>query len=133
MKLFAIITAGLMTAGTGAYFLHQGECPLSKSCPVAKSGGCCESTPSCCEVPCASCATSCSDCCVVCEECCSAGVLTSVSAKADCCSTGDVCCVAGAACCLGATSAKAEEEDCPFCVSPTNVVTKAAVAGASRK
>lgn len=49
MKLFAIITAGLMATGGAVYFYstslcsQSGGCPLSSmsTAPVAKTGGCC--------------------------------------------------------------------------------------------
>ena len=49
MKLFAIITAGLMATGGAVYFYStspcskSGGCPLSSmsTAPVAKTGGCC--------------------------------------------------------------------------------------------
>ena len=57
MKLFAIITAGLMATGGAVYFYStspcskSGGCPLSSmsTAPVAKTGGCCShNEPECC-------------------------------------------------------------------------------------
>jgi hypothetical protein len=131
MKVFAIITAGLMAAGAGAYYLHSD----SAGCPLAKSGGCCvtspQDKPGCCETACPACTTDCTECCDVCELCCTAGVQASVAAaKAD-------CCVPGADCCFGAGTAVAKpaatEDCCSVRTSPTSVATAAAVAGIGGK
>ena len=112
MKVFAILTASLMSAGGAAYCFQDScsTCSHAENCPVATAEGCCSTDteqPSCCEVPCPACATDCSDCCAVCELCCAAGAQALVSAKvatsANCCAAGDVCCLAGAACCNGGT------------------------------
>ena len=111
MKLFAMITAGLMALGGAAFYLHHsGSCPFSSSCPVAQSGGCCEisSESSCCEAPSRAAAMEVNDPLQICETCCTAGAEVMVSATA-----ADV------------------EESCPFCDSPANDAIDAVTAGAS--
>ena len=142
MKLFAIITAGLMAAGTGAYFLHSGS-----DCPLAKSGGCCQATatatPDCCATACPACATDCLTCCDLCESCCTVAVQAPVSeVKAECCAAGASKLGAGAAkvaavktdCC--AASAEFCEPVSACCggrTSPASVVNAAVAAGIAAK
>lgn len=115
MKVFAILTACLMSAGGATYYFASsgdGGCPFSR-CPVAKTGGCCGGTeeasagkPECCHVPCPACSTDCGECCAVCEDCCVAGagsvksLPTAAKAKSDCCFPGADCCELALDCCL---------------------------------
>lgn len=114
MKVFAILTAALMTAGGAAYYFSASDssapCCKLKSAPVAKTGGCCTDEPTC-------------------------GLCPTSTAKTDCCAIGAECCVAGAACCLSPVAAKveAEEECCAHCVTPAKVAANAALAGVSLK
>jgi hypothetical protein len=94
MKLFAIITAAVMSTAGGAYYYTNNGCPFQGACEKAPvSSSACTScnataTPSCCELPCPGCATDCRECCDDCELCCSAGATVSVSTtaeKAPCC------------------------------------------------
>lgn len=142
MKLFAIVTAGLMAAGGGSYYLFGTSTCSGNKCgmraPVATSGGCCSTAadvPSCCAAK--------EECCELQQACCA--VATGASAKkADCCYPEAPCCVAQAECCLAGVccataSAKAvkkpiEIESCCEAPAPTaaRVVSGAAksIAGA---
>lgn len=162
MKLFALITASLMMAAGGAYYLSSGSTSCSKRCgagapAVAEVGGCCDPShadkPVCCLNPCPACSADCLTCCDTCETCCSAGLQAAVSAKpaaaafsccgaskatavakADCCAPGADCCIA--ACCFGAEQAvakTADEECCAICTSPARVATTAVMAGVGVK
>ncbi len=158
MKLFAIITAGLMAAGSGAYYLHSNSpCHSNADCPVAQAGGCCtpgqSDKPICCTIPCPACSIDCLACCDACEVCCTAGVQAPVSAKVadkpSCCAgaskvtaTKANCCVPGADCCISACCSDVEnavakpvanEERCSVCASPAHVATTAALAGIGAK
>jgi hypothetical protein len=116
MKVFALLTAGLMTAGGVAYFAQDSATTTcQRNCSRgavsaesnADSAPCCSgdlSALSCCSTPCSDCATDCSACCTLCELCCSSGaaapVTASVQAVSDCCAAADLCCTSGAACCI---------------------------------
>ncbi len=140
MKLFAIVTAGLMAvAGSSYYFFgtsshcSKGTCGLAPA-PVATSGGCCSTgdvaTHDCCALQ--------EECCALQEACCT--VATSVAAKkSDCCAAKEDCCLVSAACCT-AVSVKAAakpieiESCCGACVvTPTRTVSDAAKSIASVK
>lgn len=125
MKLFAIITAGLMAAGGGAYLYSTSTCSKSAcSAPVAKTGGCCaketvaeseccEKQEACCEKVEACCADATAkktkakaccaaqeECCVTVEACCAVATGVTAQVKADaCCATKEACCLVQAACC----------------------------------
>lgn len=134
MKLFAIITAGLMAAGGGVYFYSASTCSKSgcTGAPVAKSGGCCAEKLECCATH---------------EECCpiteAAGAVATnltaaVSAKASCCAVKDECCLVLAACCTAEqVNAAAKPIEiagcCEACASPVRTVTSAAKSIASLK
>lgn len=108
MKLFAIITAGVLAAAGGVYYF------ASEGCPFGGKTGCSAPMPSaevsasdCCAVKAET-----SDCCAKVEACCEAvapccsEAKVAKAVKADCCAVGADCCAIGAACCLGATAAK---------------------------
>ncbi len=131
MKVFAILTASLMTAGGAAYLIQDSSSICQHSCSyrAAKTDGGCSGNaekPSCCSLPCPECATDCSDCCAVCEQCCAAGAQTAVSTKsalgASCCAAGDACCLAGAACCTVA-EVPASENPAQFAAAATTAST----------
>ncbi len=129
MKLFAIITAGLMAAGGGIYFYSTSTCSKSgcnTSAPVAKTGGCCLTgdKPDCCATQDA--------CCVLQEACCSSA--TSVSAKTPtCCAAKEECCIINAACCTATkASAVAKPVEIEGCCAACAVTPTSAVAGAAK-
>lgn len=158
MKLFAIITAGLMAAGAGVYFYStyspcsKGGCPA----PVAKTGGCCDGTEpvkaatSCCPNPCDECVAKGCTGCDLCATCCGSAKTAAkpagaccatekVAAKPDaCCAAKDECCLVQAACCAAEkVAAKAKPREIvgccdEGCASPARAVTDAAksIAGA---
>ena len=122
MKVFAILTACLMTAAGTTYYLSSSDsgCPFG-GCPVAQSGGCCATDtaakPDCCVTPCPACAIDCQACCAVCEECCAAGAQVAAPAPA----------VATAA------TVGDEDECCAACRTPVKLATSAVIAGVTLK
>ena len=120
MKVFAILTAALMTAGGATYYISSEGCPFS-GCPTAKSGGCCVTDKvSDCAAACSLCSDECLDCCTVCEECCVAGASIATASKTDCCAVAAACCDKASACCADKGG-------------PTEIATAAVLAGASVK
>ena len=120
MKLFAIITAGLMAVGGGFYYYtasshcSTGKCDLA-SAPVAKSGGCCAGgeLPACCHTQ--------DECCELQDACCAVAVGVAKAPKpAAYCAAKEECCVVGALCCGDAAT-------------PTGAVTAAAKTIAAAK
>lgn len=133
MKLFAIVTAGLLAAAGSAYFALSDGCPFASSgcktgCPLpaaaldtnsGDSDACSAAEPSCCAMS-KVVATKAAGCCAATEECCIAGlpccaaasaavnatVTAAKAARAECCSVSTLCCEIGAACCLGAVNAQ---------------------------
>jgi hypothetical protein len=123
MKVFAILTACLMTAAGTTYYLTSSDsgCPFG-GCPVASSGGCCATDttaakPDCCVTPCPACAIDCRECCAVCEQCCAAGAQVTAPAPA----------VSLAA------NVGEEEECCAACRTPAKLATSAVIAGVTLK
>jgi hypothetical protein len=125
MKLFAIITAGVLAAAGGAYYMHSEGCPFSGGCKtscsapapaeVASVSDCCAVKSPCCAPQTEVCCQPDASCCGPTAECCALGLACCLEAKAvataqvtkpDCCAIGADCCAVGAACCLGATAAK---------------------------
>ncbi|MBY0460543.1 MAG: hypothetical protein K2V38_24775 [Gemmataceae bacterium] len=134
MKLFAIITAGLMTVGAGVYFATECGTCSNRGCnlPVATSGGCCAAKSECSTSAdsgcgsCADCATACGACCAVCDLCCA--TTTAKVSKSDCCATKEVCCVIGAACCESAVAAAKPREIGACCESAPSRTTRTVTA-----
>lgn len=139
MKLFAIITAGLMSAAGGVYFFSTSYSNCSKSAcsaPVAKTGGCCAletATHDCCATQ--------EECCLIPEACCAvvSQVSTKVSTKSACCAAQDECCIVLAACCaaekVSAVAKPIEIKGCceEACVKPAQTVSAAAASIATVK
>lgn len=125
MKIFAILTASLMASAGGAYYFtaSDGGCPFG-GCPVAKTGGCCQTEsaaaqPDCCQLPCPACENDCRECCAVCEDCCVAGATVVAPAPTAAKAKKAGCCVSG---------------ECNDASNSTSAVTAAAVvAGATVK
>jgi hypothetical protein len=115
MKVFAILTASLMAAGSAAYFLQDScsPCYHTGNCPVAKTGGCCSGDydqPSSCSLPC------------------------SVSANPDCCATVcELCCTDAVQVTVSQQVATEEETCCALCNSPARLAIGAVTASASLK
>ncbi|MBP3955520.1 hypothetical protein J8F10_09530 [Gemmata sp. G18] len=134
MKLFAILTAGLMTVGGGYYFSQSGSNCSRSGCgmplPTATSG-CCSGEPA--------------DCCATQDECCalqaaSSAVATHVVASVEtkCCAKTDKDRLVTAACCtvekvIAVAKPIQIESCCEACVSPASAVTSAAKSIASVK
>ncbi|VTR95279.1 unnamed protein product [Gemmata massiliana] len=134
MKVFAILTASLMTIG-GGYYFFQAESGCSGSrcgMPLPATSGCCSET---------------SNCCATQEECCplqeasssvATSLVASVSTKSSCCAKTDECCIVTAACCtvekVNAVAKPIQIEGCcEACVSPASSITSAAKSIASVK
>ena len=136
MKLFAILTAGLMTVGGGYYFSQSGSNCSRSGCgmplPTATSG-CCSGEPA--------------DCCATQDECCAlqaassavaTHVVASAKTKSSCCAVKEECCLVTVACCtaekvIAAAKPIQIESCCEACVSPASAVTSAAKSIASAK